>query len=120
MNPERAIEELRKLKQQATDNQQVQASTPVHEEWKAKVTAVLERSLGGESSTVQQFKSLSYSIGIWTGGPGEAEQDALYFRGRFQDAAALVEAAIYELELAVGAPAVEVSLASGMGPPQHG
>ena len=54
----------------------------------------MERSLGGESSTVQQFKSLSYSIGIWTGAPGEAEQDALYFRRRVQDAAALLEAAI--------------------------
>lgn len=109
MNPERAIEELRKLKQQAADDQQVQASTPAHREWKAKVTAVLERSLGDDSSTVQQFMSLSYSIGIWTGGPGEAEQDARYFRERVQDAAALIEAAIYELELAVGAPAVEGS-----------
>lgn len=107
MNLERAIEELSRLKQQTIDDPQVQAKTPAHNEWKAKVVAVLERSLGSDSSTVQQFKKLRYSIGLWTGEPGEAEQDALYFRGRVQDAAGLIEAAIYELQLSVGATAVE-------------
>jgi len=107
MKPEAAIEELRKLKQQTSDDPQVQAATPQHKEWKAKVVAVLERTLGTDSSTVQQFKELRYDIGIWSGAPGEAEQDARYFRERVQDAAALIGAAIYELELSTGAPAVE-------------
>jgi hypothetical protein len=107
MKAERAITELKVLKQQAADNPQIQASTPAHEAWKAKVTAVLERSLGKESSTVQQFSELRYHVGIWTGSPGEAERDAQYFRKRVEDATALIEAAIYELELSLGAPAVE-------------
>ena len=107
MKPEAAIEELRKLKQQTSEDPQVQAATPQHKEWKAKVVAVLERTLGADSSTVQQFKELRYDIGIWSGAPGEAEQDARYFRERVQDAAALIGAAIYELELSAGAPAVE-------------
>lgn len=43
-------QELRKLKQQTIDDPQVQASTPGHKEWKAKVVAVLERTLLAEAS----------------------------------------------------------------------
>ncbi|WP_257021594.1 TIGR02391 family protein [Microbacterium sp. AK009] len=107
MKPEVAVVELKKLKEQAVEDPLVQASTPQHKEWKAKVVAVLERSLGADSSTVQQFKKLSYHVGFYSGAPGEAEKDARYFRGRVQDAAGLIEAAIYELELSVGAPAIE-------------
>lgn len=107
MKPEVAIGELRKLKQQAIEDSLVQASTPQHKEWKAKVVAVLERSLGAESSTVQQFRKLSYHIGVYSGAPGEAEEDARYFRVRVQDATGLIEAAIFELELSLGAPAIE-------------
>jgi hypothetical protein len=107
VKPERAIAELKALKQQAADNSQIQASTPAHREWKTKVIAVLERSLGKDSSTVQQFTNMSYSVGVWTGSPGEAQRDAQYFRRRVEDAIALIDAAMYELELSVGAPAVE-------------
>jgi hypothetical protein len=107
VNPERAIEELRKLKEQATNDHLVQASTPTHKEWNAKVTAVMLNSLGAESSTVQQFRKMSYTIGIWSGAPGEDERDARYFRGRVLDAVGLIEAAIFELDLASGTPAIE-------------
>lgn len=107
MKPEVAISELRKLKQQAIEDSLVQASTPRHKEWRAKVVTVLERSLGADSSTVQQFRKLSYHIGIYSGAPGEAEEDARFFRARVQDAAGLIEAAIFELELSVGTPAIE-------------
>jgi hypothetical protein len=39
MKPERFIEELCKLKEQAAANSEVQASMPAHKEWTAKVTA---------------------------------------------------------------------------------
>ena len=117
IKPEVAIDELRKLKQQAIDDPQVQASTPGHEEWKAKVVAVLERSLGKDSSTVKQFKDLRYDIGFYSGAAGEAERDARYFRERVKEAAGLIEAAIYELELSVGTPAVE---GGGLGPGSAG
>jgi len=107
VKPERAIAELKALKQQAIDTPHIQADTPAHGEWKAKVVAVLERSLGKESSTVQQFNNLQYTVGFWTGGPGEADRDAQYFRTRIEDAVGLIEAAIYELELSIGAPAAE-------------
>jgi Protein of unknown function (Hypoth_ymh) len=107
LKPERAIEELGKLKEQALNDPQIQAETPDHRGWKAKAIAVLTGSLGTESSTVQQFTSLSYSIGIYTGAAGEAERDALYFRGKVHDAVALIDAAIYELDLSIGAPAAQ-------------
>ena len=107
MKPERAIIELNTLKQKAVNDPQVRLESPAHREWKAKVTAVLERSLGTDSSTVQQFTRLSYTVGVWTGAPGENERDRRYFAERVDDAIALIDAAIYELELSVGAPAVE-------------
>jgi len=107
MKPERAVEELRKLKEQAGGDSEVQASTPAHKAWKAKVTAVLRQSLGGDSSTVQQFEAMRYHIGVWTGSPGEAAEDARYFRGRVKDAESLIEAAIFELELSSGPSAVQ-------------
>ena len=107
MKPERAITELNTLKQKATADLQVRTSSPAHREWKAKVIAVLERSLGTDSSTVQQFTKLRYHPGIWTGAPGEAERDRQFFAGRVDDAIALIDAAIYELDLSIGAPAVE-------------
>lgn len=110
MKPANAIQELIKLKQQAIEDVNVHASTPEHKEWKAKAVAVLERSLGTDSSTVRQFKKLSYHIGIWSGAPGEGERDARYFRTRVNDAIALLQAAIFELELSIDTPVVEVGI----------
>lgn len=104
MKPEVAIAALLTLKQQALEDPKVQSPTPTHDEWKAKATTVLVRGLGRESTTVEQFMELRYSIGVWTGSPGEAESDARYFRGAVQQAVALIDAAIWELELETGAP----------------
>lgn len=107
MRFDRAITELVALKQAASSDAQIRAVSPAHREWKIKVTAVLERSLGVDSSTVQQFKDLRYHIGIWSGAPGEAEQDRRYFAERVDDAIAIIDAAIYELDLLIGTPAIE-------------
>lgn len=94
----RAASELRKLYAEASDPE-VRRQGPAHETWKAKADAVMERSLGRDSQTLHEFRDLRYHVGIWTGAPGEAEQDARYFANRVDDAAALIEAAIYQLEL---------------------
>ncbi|MGW4394923.1 TIGR02391 family protein [Amycolatopsis nivea] len=107
MKPEQAIAELEELKSEAETSPLVQASTPAHRAWKAKVVAVLENSLGPDSSVLKQFVALRYSVGIWTGAPGEKDRDARYFRGRVADAVALIDAAIYELGLTTGVTAVE-------------
>jgi predicted nucleotide-binding protein len=59
----------------------------------------MTESLGKDSPTLQQFSGLRYYIGISAGGPGEAQRNAQFFAGRVQDAAGLIEAAIYQLEL---------------------
>ncbi len=51
------------------------------------------------SDTLAKFSSLRYSVGVWSGAPGEAERDARFFAGRVRDAVALIDAAIYELGL---------------------
>lgn len=98
MNPSRAAEELRKLRAQAEDPE-IQSEGPKHKGWKAKADAIIQAALGKESETLREFRELRYGLGIWTGAPGEAEQDKQFFASAVKDAAALIDAAIYQLEL---------------------
>lgn len=99
MNPLIAITQLKALADQARTDPAIQSSTPAHQAWKAKSEALLVRSLGNNSSTLKAFREVSYSIGIWTGSPGEAAQDAAYFRDAVATGAGLIDAAVFELEL---------------------
>jgi hypothetical protein len=58
----------------------------------------MESDLGSDSETLRGFRELRYYVGVWSGAPGEAEQDARYFAERVDEAAALIAAAIYQLE----------------------
>jgi len=98
VRPERAIDELGALRREA-DAPEIRRSTPEHRAWKAKVQAVLARSLGDDARVLREFRDLRYHVGIRTGAPGEAEQDARYFAKRVDHAASLIDAAIYELGL---------------------
>jgi hypothetical protein len=98
LEPRRAAEELRKLRSQA-DSPEIQRSGPEHKSWKAKVVAIMQAGLGQDSETLREFQHLRYSVGAWSGAPGEAQRDAQYFAKRVRDAAGLIDAAIYQLEL---------------------
>jgi hypothetical protein len=98
MEPSRALAELRSLREQAKTDE-VRESGPAHKAWKAKVDAIMRAALADDSPTLLEFRDLRYHLGMWTGSPGEAERDARYFASRVGDAAALVDAAIYQLEL---------------------
>jgi predicted nucleotide-binding protein len=100
MEPERAIRELQKLKQES-ESSGVQREGPAHGQWKAKVRAVLERSLGPDASVLRDFSEVRYDIGFHTGAPGEAEENQRYFAQQVESAAAYIEAAIFELELSI-------------------
>lgn len=106
MKPEVAAAELRSLVEQ-TDDAEVQRWGPANEKWKAQAEAVMAAVLGAESATLTKFRDVRYSIGIWTGAPGEKERDARYFIGRVKEAAALLEAAIYEIELTAAETGLE-------------
>lgn len=96
--PERAIEELRKLRVEA-DRPEVRTDGPAHGAWKAKVDAILTATLGKDSETLRKFREVSYHIGIYSGAVGEAERDARYFAEGLARATGLIDAAIFELEL---------------------
>ena len=98
LDPGRSADELRKLVAEAS-TPDVRQQGPAHKTWKAKADAIMESALGKDSETLRSFRELRYHVGIWTGAPGEAEQDARYFANRVDEAAALIEAAIYQLEL---------------------
>lgn len=98
MKPEIAAAELRALVEEADDTD-VQRSGPASGRWKAKSEAVMGAALGSDSATLAKFRDMRYSVGIWTGDPGEDARDARFFAARVQEAAALLEAAIYEIEL---------------------
>ncbi|WP_375504867.1 TIR domain-containing protein [uncultured Jatrophihabitans sp.] len=107
MNPATAIRELRKLRDQA-DTSEVRREGPAHSEWRSKVRAVMQRSLGPSSTALESFEGVSYTVGIWTGSPGEDERDRHYFHGQVGEAAAFIDAAIYELELDLDPESSEV------------
>jgi len=98
MDSQRAAQELQDLRQQA-ETPEVCRSGPAHRSWKAKVDAVVRAVLGADSETLREFREVRYHVGIWTGAPGENERDARYFASQVGVAAALIDAAIYELEL---------------------
>lgn len=104
MKPQRAVRELLRLITDAQDDPRVRAATPTHEQWKASVRAVMERSLGTDASVLRDFNDVAYHIGVYTGAPGEAEEDAQYFAAQVDSAIAYVNAAIYELNLGEGDP----------------
>jgi len=106
MRPRQALQELTALRE-AVREPAVRRSTPEHKAWKAKVDAVISRALGETSAVLKQFRDMSYHVGIWTGSPGEDERDARYFAGRVDDAAGLIDAAIYELGLLEGDELIE-------------
>ncbi|GIF20236.1 putative nucleotide-binding protein [Actinoplanes tereljensis] len=99
MKLDRAVQELKSLKDAAA-GPEVQRDGAVHDAWKAKAAAVMRQALGDESPTLQQFNKIGYHIGIYSGALGEAERDRQYFAQQVQRAAALIEAAIFEAELA--------------------
>lgn len=98
MKPEVAAAELRTLVEEAGISD-IRRPGPANERWKAKAEAVMSAALGSDSATLAKFRDLRYTVGIWTGAPGEDARDAHFFAGRVQEAAALLEAAIYEIEL---------------------
>lgn len=98
MKPEIAAAELTAFVAE-TSEAEIRSSGPAHERWKAKAEAVMTAALGAESATLIRFRELRYSVGIWGGAPGERERDARFFASRVQEAAALLEAAIYEIDL---------------------
>jgi predicted nucleotide-binding protein len=101
VQPGRAADNLRVLLAEA-NTPGVRRDGPEHTSWKAKVDALLRASLGNDSETLRQFRDLRYYIGVWSGAPGEAEQDAEYFASQVDRAAGLIEAAIYQLDLEAG------------------
>lgn len=124
MNAEKAIHALRRLRDEAK-LADVRRPGPEHKSWRARTSAVLARSLGDDAGVVREFGDLRYHVGIWTGAPGEAEADARYFAARVDDAAGLIDAAIYELGL-LGSDEPAAGEFTGAGPaassgdgPQH-
>lgn len=112
ITPARATAELRRLIDEATNDPEVQRDGPAHDRWKASALAVLHNSLPAPSDTLQQFKDLGYHIGIYSGAPGEAEEDRAYFAGQVRRASGLLEAGVYELSLANDSGAKEAEATS--------
>jgi predicted nucleotide-binding protein len=96
--PERAIEELHKLRDQA-GTPEARRGGAEHDAWKAKVKAVMAAGLGNDSDILREFRDIRYFIGIYTEAPRAAEENAKFFASRVDRAAALIDAAIYLLEL---------------------
>jgi predicted nucleotide-binding protein len=101
MDPARAAEQLRLLAEQA-DSAAVRVDGAEHDAWKARAEAVMIAALGPDSTALRAFKDVGYSVGVWTGAPGEDQRDREYFAQQVDRAKAHVETALFELELRSG------------------
>jgi predicted nucleotide-binding protein len=106
VKPDRAVAELKTLKKDA-GTPEVQREGAAHDAWKAKVIAVMRQALGDESTTLERFTELRYYVGVWCGSPGEDARDRQYFASQVTRAGALLDAAIYEVELMAEGPQLE-------------
>jgi len=98
MKPSHAILELRTL-QLESEKPELRRSGPEHELWKASVITVMSRSLGNESEILFKFRSMRYLPSSYYLTPEGEAGAAKYFSDRVRDAVALIEAAIFELNL---------------------
>lgn len=112
---DRALVELKALKE-AASTAKVQREGATHDGWKAKVIVVMRQALGDQSTTLDRFTDLRYTVGIWTGAPGEAEDDRRYFASQVARAVALIDAAIYEIELMTEGQSTETEPVPGVPP----
>lgn len=97
MRPDRAIEELTRLKQEA-ETSGVKSGDAELTAWKGKVRGLLVAALGAGDHLVERFDKVSYSLGFWTERTPASAYDEARLRG-VRDACAVVDAAIYQLNL---------------------
>lgn len=77
---------------------------------------VMRQVLGDKSTTLDRFTDLRYSVGVWSGRRARAEDDRRYFAGQVTRAAALIDAAIYEVELMAEGQSAEIESVPGIPP----
>jgi hypothetical protein len=104
VKPDVAIDELKKLRAEASPPGALRQSV-LFTSWKARVDAVLNRTLGPHSTALRGFRSVNYkSRGIVASSSGRlsADQDSPWFIKGVQEALGYIDAAIYELGFLTG------------------
>ncbi|MFI1955903.1 TIGR02391 family protein [Streptomyces xinghaiensis] len=97
MQAQRAIENLKKLREEAQQRGIEIKRSGEFSSWKGKVRSVLTRSLGKDHHLVDGFSSTRYTPGMWTDASPQSYFDQA-FMGGLRKACGIIEAAIFELE----------------------
>lgn len=97
MDPKLAIEQLKRLVVQG-GSPEIESDTPSHTTWRANSEAILRRALPSDSLLVARFSSLQYHL-LYS---SSSLRTTMHFKETTQNAVALLQAAIFELELAIG------------------
>ncbi len=97
MRASRAIEELQRLKHEATTPVALKGEAKLTT-WKAKVRGVVVGALGKDDHLLTRFDVIRYTLSAWSSSTPDSQFDAARHRG-IQDACGVIDAAIYQLEL---------------------
>ncbi|MGI8405730.1 MAG: TIGR02391 family protein [Thermomicrobiales bacterium] len=97
MRPERAIQELVALKQEA-ETTQLMNGDPDLESWKAKVRSVFVASLGRDDHLIERFDNVHYWLSMWSTSTPRSAFDKARHNG-IRNACGVIDAAIYQLKL---------------------
>lgn len=97
MRPEKAVEALSELKEEAATDHVIRGGE-AFTSWQGKVRGVLVAALGKDDHLIDRFDKVRYALGIWTERtPESAFTDAR--RGGIRNACGVIDAAVYQLEL---------------------
>lgn len=97
MRPDRAIEELTRLKDEA-ETGETKSGGEALTAWRGKVRGVLVSAVGADDHLVERFDKVRYSLGFWTERtPRSAYENARL--GGIRTACGLIDAAVYQLRL---------------------
>jgi hypothetical protein len=100
MRPAQAIKELEGLKAEAANPADIRPGEKSGA-WKAKVRAVMTRSLGPDNDLIRKFDGVRYSPMIFSDATPRSTFDKAFASGVLK-ARGLIDAAIYELRLMGG------------------
>jgi len=99
MQTRAAVENLRSLKEEA-EEQRIQLKPPTKlASWRGRVQTIMTRALGADHHTTKAFTNVNYSPGMWSSDSTQRYFDSV-FLGGLAKAIGVIDAAIFELELA--------------------
>ena len=92
----KAIERLQKVLSEVSELKSLKRHSPVFKKWHRNAQVVITNTFGSDSSHLEDFNNIRYSLGVFTSGTPDSEFQAAYVRG-LESARAILESMTEEI-----------------------